>query len=329
MMKDRKLFRQAGALFAAFLIGITALTQPVRAEETERTDGSISLKYSAVAGVDFNIYLAGVADEAGEFTLTGDFADLSVNLKGLDTEGWVTAAETLAAYTKAQEIPALYSKTTDVQGKLVFDKLVPGLYLITGDTVTVDGRRYEPVPMLTALPGRDESGKWSYHIEAVPKHEVTTPTGKEKKYSVIKYWENDGEGTARPAKITVDILKDGKLEATQTLSEKNNWTYSWKALDDGSEWEVVEREVPDGYTVRLEKNDVVYQITNSYTGSEKPTDGKTVKTGGSARTEQAGKKSVKTGDSTKTELAVLGLALSGLLAVLAGYGLRRNARDEH
>ena len=50
---------------------------------------------------------------------------------------------------------------------------------------------------------------------------------------------------------------------TVVLSEANDWEYTWDDLDADSQWRVVERDVPDGYTVTVEREGRVFIITNT------------------------------------------------------------------
>jgi len=70
--------------------------------------------------------------------------------------------------------------------------------------------------------------------------------------TVRKVWVDDGIG--RPASIKVNLLRDGEVYETITLSERNNWVYTWDKLDYRYEWEVEEDEVPEGYAATYKKN---------------------------------------------------------------------------
>ena len=173
-----------------------------------------------------------------------------------------------------------------------------------------DGMRYDPVPFLLTVPSQDAEGAWNYQTEADVKYETSVPEKGETEYKVVKYWVGDGSGIARPVRITVDILKDGVLFDTQTLTAENNWSYSWTAEDNGSVWQVVEREIPEHYTVKVEKNKTMFLLTNTYTGDtpeEVP----------------------KTGDSSVPLLPVTLLSLSGMVLILTGLAVRgRREKDD-
>ena len=310
MKSNRKrLLRQAGSVMAALLFCVMLLQQTVFAADPEQT-GSIRLNYSAVDNAEFKVYRAGEITDNWEFVLTGAFQDIPADLNDLDTEAMTELSETLAAYAAADGIEPDYSGRTDENGQVVFEGLTKGLYLIIGESVIWDGMRYDPVPFLLTVPSQDAEGAWNYQTEADVKYETSVPEKEETEYKVVKYWVGDGSGNARPVQITVDILRDGVLYDTQTLNAENNWTYSWTAEDDGSVWQVVEREIPDHYTVKVEKNKTMFLLTNTYAGDtpeEVP----------------------KTGDSSVPLLPVTLLSLSGMVLILAGLAVRgRREKDD-
>ena len=310
MKSNRKrLLRQAGSVMAALLFCVMLLQQTVFAADPEQT-GSIRLNYSAVDNAEFKVYRAGEITDNWEFVLTGAFQDIPADLNDLDTEAMTELSETLAAYAAADGIEPDYSGRTDENGQVVFEGLTKGLYLIIGESVIWDGMRYDPVPFLLTVPSQDAEGTWNYQTEADVKYETSVPEKEETEYKVVKYWAGDGSGNARPVQITVDILRDGVLYDTQTLNAENNWSYSWTAEDNGSVWQVVEREIPEHYTVKVEKNKTMFLLTNTYAGDtpeEVP----------------------KTGDSSVPLLPVTLLSLSGMVLILAGLAVRgRREKDD-
>ena len=89
--------------------------------------------------------------------------------------------------------------------------------------------------------------------------------------NVQKVWEdeNNAEGF-RPDEVIVNLLANGKVIDTVTLSENNEWEYSWTKLDkyaNGSEIEyTVTEDKVDNYETDIEYNedDDVYIITNTH-----------------------------------------------------------------
>ena len=75
--------------------------------------------------------------------------------------------------------------------------------------------------------------------------------------------------TIGKAKVNLPVLKMFILAImagvydTVTLSESNNWRYTWSDLDDDCHWQVVEYQVPDDYTVSVSREGITFVITNT------------------------------------------------------------------
>ena len=78
-----------------------------------------------------------------------------------------------------------------------------------------------------------------------------------------KVWDDAGKENVRPAEVSVQLLRDGRVYDTVALNAGNNWRYTWSDLDDSYSWTVVEQECED-YTVRIERNGITFVITNTY-----------------------------------------------------------------
>lgn len=80
---------------------------------------------------------------------------------------------------------------------------------------------------------------------------------------VKKVWELNGTGTASDS-VTVNLLKNGKVDKTVVLNQGNNWSYTWSLLDDSYTWTVSEADVPEGFTSTITKEGLTFTITNTY-----------------------------------------------------------------
>ena len=84
--------------------------------------------------------------------------------------------------------------------------------------------------------------------------------------SVKKAWDDaDNQDGKRPASVTINLLKNGEKIQSKTVTEKDNWTYSWTGLakyENGNEikYTVTEDKVA-GYQASISG----YDVTNSYT----------------------------------------------------------------
>lgn len=240
----------------------------VSAEEAFRESEDITLTIcyehegKPVEGAVFHIYyVAGISDSQS-YVLTDDFKNYPVSMNGLDSAGWKALALTLKGYAVRDQIEPLESLSTAEDGTLCFSKtagLPAGLYLVTGDAVEISGRVYESEPFFVSLPAYSEEDGWVYAVTARPKaSDVTEIT----KVEAVKIW-NDRENSRRPDRVEIQLICDGRLYDTAILSEENQWRNTWENLETGHIWIVTEKNVEDGYTVSVERNQTSFYITNT------------------------------------------------------------------
>ena len=121
---------------------------------------------------------------------------------------------------------------------------------------------------------------------------------------MLKLWKDEGHENSRPESIEVEIFRNGESYEIVTLSQENNWTYRWTAPADGAQWMVVERNIPEGYTVTVESRSTTFILTNSIPKDPTPD-------------------TPQTGDSTNILSAVVLLNLSGMGLILLGIFRKR------
>ena len=87
-----------------------------------------------------------------------------------------------------------------------------------------------------------------------------------------KLWVGDND-TARPDSITIDIIADGNVLQTVTLTKANNWQFSERLLcpinnTDGSKivYTFKENGADDYELSSVENGDVDFSLTNTYIG---------------------------------------------------------------
>ena len=79
-----------------------------------------------------------------------------------------------------------------------------------------------------------------------------------------KIWRGD-DAAARPERVTVQLLRDETVYDTATLSPDNGWSRTWRNLERGHRWQVVEPEVPEGYTVSVSRTGLDFTVCNTGT----------------------------------------------------------------
>lgn len=223
--------------------------------------------------VEFQIYRVAEVSVDAKFTLTGDFADYPVKTDGLDSASWRALAQTLDGYVVRDDLTPLRTGQTGGDGKVSFESLNTGLYLVTGDRFRQGRYTYTPEPTLVCLPTlNEETGTWLYHAAVSCKYDsdYRPPEGGGSdddtvNRKVLKVWEDDGHRAQRPDEIVVQLLRDGEVYDTVTLNEENNWRYTWSDLDRDSLWRVAEYETPEGYTVSVSRQGITFVMVNSWT----------------------------------------------------------------
>lgn len=224
-----------------------------------------------MSGVVFQLYQIGRMSEQGELVLTGDFQSYPVTVDHLDSSGWDSLAQTLAAYAARDNLEPIQAGQTDENGKLVFDRLPRGLYLAVGHERIQGNRVCSPKDFVIALPGM-ENGRECFQVEAQVKCSFSHRSGDGGgadggedwvTRKVIKVWEDQGREEERPKEIWIQLLENGRVRDQVSLSQANGWSFTWNGLDGDSEWQVAEYEPPEGYTVSVSRQGITFVVTNT------------------------------------------------------------------
>lgn len=122
----------------------------------------------------------------------------------------------------------------------------------SGETATLKVELSVPNDLDNKFADRIGEVDWIFHVEAY----------NESQLSVRKVW-SDGSANHTNDSITVNLLKDGKVEKTQVLNAENNWAYTFDRLAEGHTWTAEEAAVPAGYTVSYKTEGTETTITNT------------------------------------------------------------------
>ena len=259
----------------------------------------------AFSGIEVKLYRIAEVSADFRYTLTQSFASSGLILDGIRTAGeWNVIRSTLEAHILAYNIAPEFTSVTNEDGQASFGNLRTGMYLAIVNQVERDDLHYRFDSALIALPGLGPDGRWQYHVSVKAKGETLPPVEPDEKaeLKVLKLWRGDEDLNERPKSIEVEIFCNGISYQTVTLSEENHWSYSWSATDDGSTWTVVERNVPQGYTMTVEERGTTFVLTNTWKPSE----------------QEDPVKPPETGDTTNVLLYVLIMLVSGSMLVILG-----------
>lgn len=231
--------------------------------------GSLLLNYSyddyELDDTNVKIYKIASVQKDFQYQLSDDFSDYPININGITSDlEWNILENTINSYIVADGIKefATYSINDNF---LQIENLEVGLYFVK--TEKIDKEDYSLIfdNFLLSVPNLGDDGYWAYDVSIYPKVESYIPKYEQVNYTVIKEWRDDKEN--RPDSVDIDIYKDGILVESHVLSNSNNFTYSFEAIDDGSEWSVLERNVPSGYSVSIlekDKNIIIINTDSDY-----------------------------------------------------------------
>lgn len=138
------------------------------------------------------------------------------------------------------------------------DGLANAVYLGTvrsGEKTALRVELNVPIELDNQYANRIGEMDWVFTVEAFNESQLT----------VRKVW-SDGYEAHQNDSITVNLLKDGKVAETQTLSAENGWVYTFDKLLEGHEWTVEEAAGLQGYIASYKVDGTTTTITN--TGEE-------------------------------------------------------------
>ena len=320
---------------ASVVLCMLLLLQPLcsfAAENTAPQKCKLTILYTKndLTFSDFEINIYRVAKRTGEssFKKVSPFNQYPVNVTNVSSQmEWKEIAETFLGYVNADNIEPYMSKTVDEKGEAVFENLEEGLYLVSGTTIQAGDVIYDFHEFMICLP-TIKDGTYTYDVSAIPKSSQSEPISKEITYTILKLWKDEGHSEQRPDSITVDILKSGETQETILLNASNNWTYSFTCTDGNDDWSVVERNVPEGYSVTVTEKETSFVVMNTWEeplgdpeipvepdGSEDPDEPEQPTDIPSTKPQ--------TGDIAPLKLWMTTFCLSGLVLIVLGVGMRR------
>ena len=246
---------------AAFLTAWSLLMMPITvfAKELDfNRPGSISITLmdqvgkTPIIGAELSLYyVATVSLNSNNnliYNFTDAFQDCGCALK--DPE----LSAKLDEFVQDDAVPAK-KLVTDDYGKITFANLTLGLYFVK-QTNTVAG--YAPcTSFLVTVPNHNADG-YVYDVNASPKTDITRLTA----ITIRKVWNTDSF-TKTAESVSVQLLRDGILVETATLSDQNNWQVIYTDMPQSDVYSIVEVNVPKGFTATYSKNGYIFTVTNT------------------------------------------------------------------
>ena len=240
------------SVLTAVLICVMLLVCSVSVSRGAERTGSIEMVYE-LSEVPFRLYRVALITDSGVVPVE-EYKRYHVDLNSEN------AAQTLAAYIQRDGIPALRSDKTDSSGSVSFENLEKGVYLVVGESTTVDDTIYTVMPSLITLP-YPHDGTQEWYVRGKVKYEKHTE--KLTDDSCLKVWKSASGQTITYPDVRVQLLRDFTVYDTVTLNDANSWKYTWKDLDTHYQWTVIEEEPDIECNVDISRNGYAFVITNS------------------------------------------------------------------
>lgn len=269
--------------------------------------GSLTLTYKVgekrISGLEIEIFEVASFNADLSFTLTDKFASYPLNLRDISSDSeWTSAVTTISSYVIADSIKADRTEITDENGVVKYEDLNLGIYYVRWTNNETAEKVEGFNPFMIFVPSVNDDGKFVYDIDSFPKPgKINVDTVS---YKVIKVWKGDADKTKRTDAVKIGIYKNGELYKTVDLNAACNWNYEWTDEDDGAKWTVVERDVPDGFTVQVTENEGYFVVTNTY------------------ESETSSVNPPSTGDTSSMNIIFAVMFASGFIIVVIAIGTR-------
>lgn len=208
---------------------------------------------------DLEITIIEIASATSEnhnlvFTYHENIENCEVDLSNLSNEDSVYELEKCI---KNIELPT-QTKLTDTEGKVLFDELRLGIYLVKQ---TNELNEYSNIDSFLVMIPKVEDNTWDYDIKAKPKTDIIRVMD----ITVEKIWNNSSNLETHPDSVTIELYKGQELIDTINLNEENNWTYTWNRIPKSDGYSVKEKNVPIGYTDTYRQENNKFIVTNTKT----------------------------------------------------------------
>ena len=247
--------------FCIIIVILLTSSYTVFAEEFDQSKtGSISVtlidkkQQEPIVGAELSVYFVStvVMDADGNliYDYTEDFKEFGTAID--DT----TLVTKLDAFVSQHHVPSI-KITTNNEGTAFCGELPLGLYFVK-QTGAVEG--FAPcTPFIVTVPNETDDG-YVYDVNASPKTEVSRLTS----ITIKKVWNTD-KSTEATESVTVQLLKNGNVEKTVTLSPQNDWQVTCTDMPESDAYSIKEVDVPEGFTATYKQNGYVFTVTNTST----------------------------------------------------------------
>ena len=250
----RKFISSILIVWVLFIMPMTAFAQGFDAERL----GTVSVTLmdqdgkTPIVGAELSLYHVATVNLNSKNNLSYTFTNLFEGCgAALDDP---TLSVKLDAFVDDYSVSA-EKLVTDAHGKASFTDLPLGLYFVK-QTNSVEG--YAPcASFLVTVPNENTNG-YVYDVNASPKTDVARLTT----VIIKKVWNTDAS-TQAADRVTVQLLRNGVVVETATLSDQNNWQVTYSNMPESDAYSIKEVNVPKGFTATYSKSGYTFTVTNT------------------------------------------------------------------
>ena len=252
----RKMITLCVTVLLFLTCSLTVFAQDFDPEKTGSVSVILTEQYDKepIVGAELSVYYVATVCMNTNGNLCYAYTD-SFEDSGIDIDD-PSLATKLDAFVLENDISSI-KVTTDENGTATCKDLALGLYFIR-QTGAVEG--FAPcTPFMVTVPSMNADG-YVYEVNASPKTEVTRLTS----ITIKKVWNTDAS-TEIADSVTVQLLKNGNVVKTATLTAQNNWQVTYTGMPESDAYSIKEIDVPNGFTATYSKTGYVFTVTNTST----------------------------------------------------------------
>ena len=250
----RKFISSILIVWVLFIMPMTAFAQGFDAERL----GTVSVTLmdqdgkTPIVGAELSLYHVATVNLNSKNNLSYTFTNLFEGCGAVLDDP--TLSVKLDAFVDDHSV-STEKLVTDAHGKASFTDLPLGLYFVK-QTNSVEG--YAPcTSFLVTVPNENTNG-YVYDVNASPKTDVARLTT----VIIKKVWNTDASTQAADS-VTVQLLRNGVVVETATLSDQNNWQVTYSNMPESDAYSIKEVNVPKGFTATYSKSGYTFTVTNT------------------------------------------------------------------
>lgn len=268
-------------LIIGFLFGFGMFfmsnTVPIINAEASNLELVVMYKFDNVL---FNLYQIASLSDNGTVNIESPFRNYPINLSDIatmDSNQQAALLQTLISYAEndltlvpnqtslTEEIPITLPGSNEGSSKKFaakFTNLDQGIYLVTGESTETSEGIYQPTGSLVLVDRKNQPLILQVKFSILMSEKTMN-------INAFKVWKDDNHAN-RPKSIILDLMADKQVVESAELNDENQWQVIWNDLP-VADYQVIEREVPIGYQVRIEKDGDNFRIENSLKDKQEET----------------------------------------------------------